>query len=151
MHLLAIRLNQLPDLKQPAAPEIDDVLTSTQALYQERGYQEPWICYLGIEQDQVIGTCGFTGPPKSDEVEIAYFCFPAFQGRGLATLMATALVLIHRAAAPRDCRLIAYTLPEPGASTRILGKLGFVCLGDIIHPEDGRIWKWRLESPPGAR
>jgi [ribosomal protein S5]-alanine N-acetyltransferase len=42
-------------------------------------------------------------------------------------------------------RLIAHSLTEENASTRILRKLGFQFIGAIEHPEDGRIWKWRHE------
>ncbi|AVP99406.1 N-acetyltransferase [Ahniella affigens] len=145
MQLLAIRPNQVLDPTLLTAPELDSVLTATLAMYEQRGYREPWIGYLAVRSGQIIGTCGFAGQPKDHEAEIAYFCFPAFQGLGLATEMARLLIETHRqAAAAASCRVIAHTLPEVSASTRILAKLGFSCLGAITHPEDGTVWKWAL-------
>lgn len=139
------------DLSDPEGV-LAGVVRDTLALYEARGFVLPWIGYVAVDGGQAIGTCGFAGPPHGGEVEIAYYCFPAYQGRGLATKMARLLIETHQAAAEAErCRFIAHTLPDPNASSRILGKLGFVCLGDIIHPEDGRIWKWQLDSPPGAR
>jgi hypothetical protein len=40
--------------------------------------------------------------------------------------------------------IVAHTLPQAGASTSILKRLGFECLGELQHPEDGPVWKWRL-------
>jgi hypothetical protein len=42
----------------------------------------------------------------------------------------------------------AHTLPERNASVRILEKLGFAHLGQIVDPEDGPVWRW--ERAPGS-
>ncbi len=54
----------------------------------------PWGTYLAVDPDsrQVVGTCGFRGPPHGRRVEIAFWTFPPFEGRGWATSMARALV-----------------------------------------------------------
>lgn len=41
-----------------------------------------------------VGTCGFKSSPDQGRVEIAYFTFPDFEGRGLATAMAGELLAI---------------------------------------------------------
>jgi RimJ/RimL family protein N-acetyltransferase len=68
----------------------------------------------------LIGTGGFPGPPDLEGVaEIAYGIAPAYQGRGYATEVATALCEF----AVRDSRvkkICAHTLAEPSASTRVL-------------------------------
>jgi hypothetical protein len=37
--------------------------------------------------------------------------------------------------------------PERNASVRILEKLGFAHLGQVVDPEDGPVWRW--ERAPG--
>lgn len=53
--------------------------------------------YLVLETDTIVGTCAFRSPPRSGEVEIAYFTFPEFEGRGFTTEMAR-----HLAGETRD-------------------------------------------------
>jgi hypothetical protein len=38
--------------------------------------------------------------------------------------------------------VIAHTLPEENASTRALRGNGFAHAGEVIDPEDGRVWRW---------
>ena len=96
------------------------------------------------EQNRIVGTAGFKGPPDSDgTVEIAYGVAPEYQGRGYATEAAKALV--EFALADDKVKIVrAHTLPEPNASTRVLTKNGFRHLGEVIDPEDGRVWRWEL-------
>jgi ribosomal-protein-alanine N-acetyltransferase len=99
---------------------------------------------------QIIGTCAFKGAPtKEKTVEIAYFTFPEFEGKGYATAMAS--LLIHAArSSPEVERVIAHTLPETNASTRILQKVGMQFAGEVVDPEDGRVWRWSLDKEPQA-
>jgi RimJ/RimL family protein N-acetyltransferase len=76
-------------------------------------------------------------------VEIAYFTFPSHEGKGVATRMARELLRIARAAPAGEIAAIAHTLPQENASTAILRKLGFHLEGELLHPEDGLVWKWR--------
>ena len=39
-------------------------------------------------------------------------------------------------------RIIAHTLPEANASTRVLEKVAMSFLGEVIDPDDGRVWQW---------
>jgi RimJ/RimL family protein N-acetyltransferase len=120
-----------------------EVVAATVALYSRRGYEPPWIGYLAVEGTEVIGGCGFAGPARCGEAEIAYFTFPGNEGRGVATEMARELLRISRnAASHASVRFIAHTLPEEGASTTVLRRLGFSLEGAISHPEDGIVWKW---------
>jgi RimJ/RimL family protein N-acetyltransferase len=111
----------------------------------------PWSGYLAVDQARhVVGTCGFKAPPDDEGVvEVAYFTFPGFEGRGCATAMAAGLVERARTA-DGVRRLRAHTLPERNASTRILEKVGFVRLGEVADPEDGPVWRWesRLTTDP---
>ena len=127
------------------------VLEQVGGLYARRGFAPPWICYLAEEQGTLVGTCGFAGPASQGEAEIAYFTFPGREGQGIGTRMAVAL-LEHCAptAARQGLKLVAHTLPQEGASTRILRRLGFERVGTIAHPEDGTVWKWRITPGLGA-
>jgi ribosomal-protein-alanine N-acetyltransferase len=104
-----------------------------------------WSGYFVIDEDtrEVIGSCAFKSPPTAEGVvEIAYFTYPGFEGRGYATAMATKLIAL--ASGSPDVRLvIAHTLPEPSASTRVLQKVGMTHVGEVIDPDDGRVWRWQ--------
>lgn len=116
-------------------------VASTVQMYERRGFVEPWIGYLAIEGGTCVGTCAFTSPPVGDVAEIAYFTYPNFEKRGIATRMAQLLISIAQEC-DSSVRIIAHTLTEENASTHILKKLGFVCTGTVDHPEDGKIWEW---------
>ena len=95
------------------------------------------------EEGLVVGNAAFVGPPNdAGEVEIAYGVVPSFEGRGFATQAAAALTQFafadHRVKA-----VVAHTLCEENASTRILKKNGFEFETEFEHPEDGLIWRWR--------
>ncbi|MFG0296573.1 MAG: GNAT family N-acetyltransferase, partial [Maioricimonas sp. JB045] len=132
------------DAASGAAHElIGQVLHATIGMSGPEGPTEPWCGYLAIAPTlrQVVGTCAFKGLPTGDGVEIAYFTFPPFEGRGYAVAMAGRLVQIAQEAAP-GIRVFAQTLPEACASTRILEKTGFRYAGERLHPDDGRVWEW---------
>jgi ribosomal-protein-alanine N-acetyltransferase len=95
-------------------------------------------------EQKVIGCCGYKGPPdENGMVEIAYVTAPAYRGNGYATEAAQAL--IRYAFESRAITIVrAHTLPEPNASTRILAKCGLRNIGEVIDPEDGRIWRWEI-------
>ncbi len=145
MHLCPIDRDGSVDLGNSAPPPVlTDVIAATTALYGRKGFSPPWIGYVALEADQVVGTCGFAAPADQGEAEIAYFTFPGAEGKGVATRMATALMsLAQERAQSQGICFIAHTLPEKGASASILAKLGFAFLGVTVHPEDGEVWKWK--------
>ena len=65
--------------------------------------------------------------------EIAYFTFPEFEGRGIATAMARELLDLAKTAEP-GIVVTAQTLPQHNASTRILEKLDFARAGTAVGP-----------------
>lgn len=126
-----------------ATEVVAQVIEATLSLYARRGYKQPWTGYLAVQGDRIVGTCGFAGPPIEGEVEMAYFTFPGFEGRGVATQMAQELLRICRPAAREaGVQFFAHTLPAEGPSTSILRKLGFSNAGLVQHAEDGAVWKW---------
>lgn len=121
-----------------------DAVTQTLQLVTRLPRGPRWGGYLAADEEtgRVIGTCGFKHGPQDDgRVEIAYFTFPGFEGKGYATAMATEL--LHMALGSHEVReVIAHTRPEPNASTHILEKIGLRCTGPVDDAEDGTIWRW---------
>lgn len=151
--LRLISIDRLGTPEEPIAILPDaarKVCAETVALYETVGFVPPWIGYLGIVDGQVIGTCAFTAPVNANRVEIAYFTFPEFEGRGFATRMAQELISIAHGAS-LGVLLVAQTLPEENASTTILRRLGFQLAGPVRHPEDGLVWEWQLALPGALR
>jgi RimJ/RimL family protein N-acetyltransferase len=130
---------------------VRDVVAQTLSLLKTAPRAPEWGGYLVVDQarDLVIGTCGYAHGPEADgTVEIAYYTFAAFEGRGYATAMAREL--IDRAVRSGTVReIVAHTLPEPNASTRILEKVGLRRAGEARDPEVGTVWRWA--RPVGER
>lgn len=139
------RVGTLRALREPPPELVRDVARATLELYERVGFEPPWIGYLALADGEPVGTCGFKSPPRDGRVELAYFTFPPFEGRGIATAMAAELVRIAR---ERDAQvtIAAQTLPERNASHRVLEKLGFEHVATLEHPEDGVVWEWRAPS-----
>ena len=125
-----------------------DVVAQTTKFMTSVGGDPKWFGYLTIDNNtkQVVGTCAFKGAPSKEKtVEIAYFTFPEFEGKGYATAMASMLVQTAQSSPDVDS-VIAHTLPEPNASTRILQKVGMKFSGEVMDPEDGRVWRWSMDK-----
>jgi len=125
-----------------SGPEVSSEFVARQ---QAAEATDMWLHGFGIVEPTetvVIGLCGYKGPPNDEVVvEIAYGLAPAYQSRGYATEAAQELV--ERAFATGSVhRVIAHTLPEPNASTRVLARCGFVRVGEVMDPEDGLVWRW---------
>ncbi|MEZ4895061.1 MAG: GNAT family N-acetyltransferase [Saprospiraceae bacterium] len=114
---------------------------------QENETELGWWNYLIVHRKDVrlIGTCGYKGSPSlQGEVEIGYEIAEAYQGQGLATEAARALV--EYAFGYEDVQFVsANTLPEKNASNTLLQKLGFQFTGEEMDIEDGKVWTWRLD------
>lgn len=107
----------------------------------------PWGGYVAEANGVQVGECAFKSAPINGQVEVAYHTFAEFERQGFGTEMARELVAIARRT-DSSLVVIAQTLRETNASTRILAKLGFTCHGTVYHPEDGEVWEWHL--PPDA-
>lgn len=135
----------------PHAELLRSVGAGTVEFLDRIGVEPRWGSFLATDSAsrEVVGACSYKGAPDDEGiVEIAYYTFPPNEGAGYATAMAAALV--SKAAAPPAARVVrAHTLPERNASGRILEKLGFVHLGQVVDPEDGPVWRW--ERAPDGR
>ncbi|BBO33747.1 GNAT family N-acetyltransferase [Lacipirellula parvula] len=126
------------------AAEILEVVAQTGEFLKAKPRPAPWGCYLAVDDAvaQLIGTCGFKAGPTADRlVEIAYYTFPAYEGRGYATAMAAELKRLGA-----GWNVIAHTLPERNASCRVLEKNRFALAGEVVDPEDGPVWLWTLKK-----
>jgi len=120
------------------------ILNSYDDYYQVIGYVLPWIGYFVIRQNDIVGSCGFTGQPKEGKVEIAYWTFKEFEGQGIASFSCKELVSISRQTDP-TLTITAKTAPEQNASTKILQKNGFKFIEIVQDHEIGDAWLWTLK------
>lgn len=122
-------------------PEVRDVLKAYKSLYESVPHSAPWIGYLVETGGDLVGTCGFKGPPADGRVEIAYHTFEKYEQRGIGTWMARQLVAMAREADPAVL-IAAQTEPYESPSTLILRKVGFERVAILEHPKDGKVWEW---------
>jgi ribosomal-protein-alanine N-acetyltransferase len=105
-----------------------------------------WWMHVFIHEadNRLIGLGGYKGLPAGGMVEFGYELAPAFRGQGLATEAARGM--IEHAFAQDDIdHVIAHTLAEENASTRVLKRVGLRFDGEVHDPDDGDIWRWRLD------
>lgn len=126
-----------------SAPEFENLMAIYRDYYPLIGYQIPWVGYFILMDGQLVGSCGFTGAPQSGSVEIAYWTFTAYEGRGIATSACANLITIAWEEQPQLV-IRAKTAPEKNASTRILEKRGFRFTGVVQDHEIGDAWEWQL-------
>ena len=85
----------------------------------------------------VAGTINFHGSPdERGMVEVGYVLLPRFRGRGYAIEAVRALL----AWAGRDTRVTVFRAsvsPDNERSLHLIGKLGFVRVGEQMDPDDG--------------
>ena len=121
------------------------LLKSYDDYYQIIGFNLPWVGYLVVRQNEIVGSCGFTGQPKEGKVEIAYWTFKEFEGQGIASFSCKELVSISRQTDP-TITITAKTAPEHNASTKILRNNGFEFIEIVQDHEIGDAWLWTLKS-----
>jgi [ribosomal protein S5]-alanine N-acetyltransferase len=121
-----------------------NILEVYRTYYPKIGFELPWIGYFIINDGIAVGTCSFTGKPKDNRVEVAYYTFPAYERKGYATWACRELVRIAKAHKP-DVIVTAKTAPEENPSTTILRKNNFKHDGIAEDEEIGPAWYWILE------
>lgn len=101
----------------------------------------PWCSYILRREGRPVGFGGFKGDPDPQgTVEIGYLTFPDHVGQGVASELAGGLLGIAREAGAR--RVLAHTLPQANASTRVLEKNGFAHIGSAMDEDVGEAWQW---------
>lgn len=105
-----------------------------------------WFGHFAIEGEsqRLIGICSLKGPPVDGMVEIAFYTFPGFEGRGVATEMAR--FLLDRARSLQGVKwVIAHTASASDASTRVLEKAGMRFAGEELE-DGGSVWRWETQA-----
>lgn len=120
------------------------LLKSYDNYYQKIDFTLPWVGYFVVRQNEIVGSCGFTGQPKEGIVEIAYWTFKEFEGQGIASFSCKELVSISRQTDP-TITITAKTAPEHNASTKILQNNGFEFIEIVQDHEIGDAWLWALK------
>lgn len=123
------------------SPECQQLLEIYDEYYPKMGYDFPWVAYLIIRNNQVLGTGSFTGKPRDGQVEIAYWTFKAFEGQGIASFACKELISIAKKENP-NIVISAKTAPENNASTHTLEKNGFRHIKTVQDEEIGDAWLW---------
>ncbi len=132
---------------------VDGYLAFPEALYPTLEALEsdpdiaPWWMYMIVHKRDraVVGTAGYKGRPRNYHVEVGYSVAPSYQNLGIAT--ETVKALTFNAKTHEDVELvIAHTLPQSSASTRVLTKCSFIHTTDIDDPDDGLVWRWEHQS-----
>ena len=120
---------------------IKGLLKNTLEYYNKIGFVMPWISYLVNDNNITIGICSFKGKPINNIVEIAYCTHPNYENYGYATKMCKKLIEIVQQE-NKEIKIIARTLPEINASTKVLMKNGFINNGIILDVDDGEVYEW---------
>lgn len=125
------------------SPDCQSLLQMYDDYYPKTGFNLPWVAYLVIDENKAVGSCSFTGKPIDGKVEIAYWTFTGFEGKGIASFACKELIAIAKNADPKII-VTAKTAPEQNASTKILQKNNFIFTGIVQDAEIGDAWLWTL-------
>lgn len=112
------------------------------------GGDPQWGPHLVFDEDgTLVGNGGWKGPPVDGVAELGYSVAPARRGRGIATAMV--MELLSRARVAGLTAAIANTRPERSPSTSVLTRCGFEKVGQLVDPEDGLVWRWKIDLAKG--
>ncbi|MDO9223199.1 MAG: GNAT family N-acetyltransferase [Caulobacter sp.] len=127
------------------ADALDAISRTRDRLAADPALAQWWMHFIIHEADNtLIGLGGFKGAPEGGQVEIGYEIAPGYRLRGLATEAARGMV-DHALADPRVDHVLAHTLPVDSASTTFLQRLGLRFIEALDDPDDGPVWRWRLD------
>lgn len=141
MNLIPITLKEDKSDKLYASAECQQLLSIYDSFYVEIGFNIPWVGYFVMDQDQIVGSCGFVSQPIDGKVEIAYWTFKDFEGQGMASFACKELVSLTYQTDP-GLIITAKTAPEHNASTKILENNNFQFTEIVQDHEIGDAWLW---------
>lgn len=101
--------------------------------------------WLIVENDEVVGLCSITRPPKDGVIDIGYGIAPSRMGRGYAT-RAVGDIVTWANQHDGVIAITAETSTTNPASQRVLQANGFVRTGERIDDEDGPLICWRCQT-----
>lgn len=139
MELKTIELNVDQSKEIYVSTNCQQVINSMKEFYPKIGFNKLWVGYFAFNDNQVVGTGGFTGQPEDGKVEIVYWTFNEFEGHGIASFVCKQLITIAKAT-DTDIIITAKTAPEHNASTKVLRNNGFIFTEIIQDNEIGDAW-----------
>ena len=145
MKLIAIQINEDKSKAIFSTKDCQDVLEAYENYYPIIGFHLPWVGYFIFKDDKIVGSCGFTGKPKNNQVEIAYWTFKEYENQGIASFTCQELIRIAKNK-NENIKITAKTAPEHNASTKILEKNKFIYSEIVQDEEIGDAWLWKLKS-----
>lgn len=145
MELTPIELNIDQSHEMYASIDCQQIISVMKNYYPKIGFHKPWIGYFVVNNNQVVGSGGFTGQPNDGKVEIAYYTFKEFEGQGIASFVCKQLIEIATITDPAII-VTAKTAPESNASTKILQNNGFTFTEIVQDHEIGDAWLWTLHK-----
>ena len=114
----------------------------------DAGDDPAWSIHLFFDTDHggaLVGNGGWKGAPVDGVAELGYAVAPACRNRGIAS--GAVAVLLAQASAAGLHTVVAHTLREPSASTRVLERSGFRHVGDE-HEDGVPVWRWERPVRP---
>jgi RimJ/RimL family protein N-acetyltransferase len=104
-----------------------------------------WFGHFAIEAEsqEMVGVCTLKGPPDGGTVEMAYYTFPGFEERGIATAMAR-FVLERARVLPGVKVVMARTPPGFDGAARVAEKIGMRFVDEEVE-EESVMWRWEIE------
>mgnify|MGYP000674852305 FL=1 len=93
-HLEIIEIQQSYLAEKYSSKVCQEVISATSDLYKNKGFYKPWVGYLVLNSDVIVGAAGFNGRPENNIVEISYYTFKEYEGKGYATLACKELIKI---------------------------------------------------------
>ncbi len=125
------------------SPDCQELIQIYKEYYPKIGFQLPWVGYFIFNENEIVGSCGFTESPKNKTVEIAYWTFSKFENQGIASFACKELIQIAQNENP-NLEIVAKTAPEKNASTSILEKNNFIFKEIVQDHEIGDAWLWKF-------
>jgi RimJ/RimL family protein N-acetyltransferase len=129
--------------------DCQEVILATLDFYKNKGFHKPWVGYLVLDSNVIVGAAGFNGKPEKNRVEISYYTFQEYENKGFASFACKELIKIAKHQNP-SLVICAKTAPEENASTRILRNNGFVFTKVVQDHEIGDAWLWELATFLGS-
>jgi len=144
MELTPIKKSLEENAEFVSNPLCQETIYMTIDFYKKIEFVPPWICYYAKQNDNIVGSAAFKGPPTNGSVEIAYGTFEKYRNQGIGSKICKSLVDLSLKTDPK-IRITARTLPEKNFSTRILEKNNFAFIGKVNDPDDGDVWEWEFK------
>ncbi|MHA4837562.1 GNAT family N-acetyltransferase [Sphingopyxis sp. MSC1_008] len=105
------------------------------------------VSWLIIEENEVVGLCSITRPPKEGVIDIGYGIAPSRHGRGIAS-RAIGDIVSWAMKQPALHAITAETSIANLPSERVLVRNGFRRVGERLDDQDGPLNCWRLSTSP---